>query len=861
MPSPHIPLTDLQKGLSPTEARSRLKTFGPNQFIQKKGYSNLKILFSQFASPLVYVLLFAGAVTIYLGEFIDTAVIFAVVLVNTLLGFYQERKAAAALEALKSFLKPQATVIRDGVHLKVPLAEVVPGDICLLGAGQSVPADGVVISQSELLVSEAILTGESKMVSKSALPNLSSTANFSDLEIPSPQSDQATNYLYMGTLAQTGVSRMLVIKTGSFSQIGKIAETLVTMEESETPLQEKLTKLSKNLSVLVVIITALVLSIGVWRGQEFSLMLETAVAIAVSAIPEGLVVALTVVLALGMQRIFKQKALVRKLVAAETLGSVSVICCDKTGTLTEGKLGVVEFLGERDELVRTAILANDEQNELGVAMSNWAQDQLKQGVSWSHELKSKDASTDVPTSDEIRQFYKRIDSIPFSSERKYMASLVQMASENKLFMVGAPEMLLEKSTLSKEKQEIIKAKIEKFAGQSYRMAGVASYSMEKTQKLTEQSISKVEWLGLLVFEDKIRAGVKEALHSAQEAGIDVKVITGDYAQTASAILNKLEITSSALQESQIMEGSELEKLSKEQLAKRLKHIVLFARTTPEQKLKIVEVLREQGEVVAMTGDGVNDALALKSADIGVVVNEASDVSKETADMVLLDSNFSSIVAAVREGRIMYDTIKKVITYLLTDVFSELILIGGTLLLGLPLPVTAVQILWINLIEDGLPGLALAFDKSDDGVMLDKPRSRHGSILNSEMKTLIWIIGAVNIFLIAIYVWLTSTAMPLTEIRTIIFVILASNSLLYVFSVKSLKKNIWHQNLRDNHFLIFSVIFSFLLLIASVYWRPIQALIGTVSLSVWVMVGLFAISVAHLLLVEAVKWWFIHKRQQ
>ncbi len=836
-----------QTGLTTEEAKKILKKIGPNELAHKKEYSLLKIFISQLTSPLIYILFFAGLVTVLMHEYVDALVIMLVVILNTSLGFFQEKKAAKSLEALKSFLKPKAMVIRDGEKKIIPLGEVVPGDICLVSAGQSIPADGVIVIAENLKVSESILTGESRPVKK-----LVDEKEFEELEkikVAGPQSDQAEKFVYMGTTVMSGVGRMLVIKTGFETEVGKIAHTLETLEEKPTPLQIKLAGLSKILSITVGVGSLLILLFGWWRGNHFLEMLETAVAVAVSAIPEGLVVSLTVVLSLGMQKIFKQKALVRKLISAETLGSVTVICCDKTGTLTEGVLTVAETVGNKEILLKAAVLVNDEVDEVGDALASWAKEELKKGEVWPR----------INSVEELKKQCKRIENIPFSSEKKYAASLIEKDKKFHALIIGAPELILSKSNLSKADQKKELATIKKLGVEGYRMVAVGHRIFSKKVKLAE--VEKFVWQGIFAFEDKVRPGVKEALALVKKAGVGVKVITGDYAETAATVLRKVGFTAEELTEDHVMTGEELKKLSIKEIEKKLPEILLFARTTPDQKLKIVQALQDMNEVVAMTGDGVNDSPALKAAEIGVVVNEASDVSKETADMVLLDSNFKSIVMAIKEGRIIIETMKKIVTYLLTDVFAGLFIVGGSLILGWPLPITAVQILWINLVEDGLPGISLAFEESDDDVMNDKPRRQDSSIFDAEMKALIIIIGLVHFLTLGLYYFLRLIEMPLVEIRTIIFVVMATDSLLYLFSVKSLRKNIWQEKLFSNKLMNWAVLSSFIIMFASVYWSPLQRFLDTVSLHPLVMAALVLLGFLQLGLVELIKWWFIEQRRE
>ena len=461
-----------QTGHSSEQAAEILKKGVSNKIDHKKEYSVFKIFLSQLTSPLIYILLFAGLVTIFMKEYVDAAVILFVVAVNTFLGFYQEKKAAKALDALKTFLKPKALVIRDGEKKTVSLHEIVPGDICLISAGQSIPADGVIVMSEDLKISEAILTGESKAVKKFSEDK--ELENFSDLKMVHPHEKKSNHYAYMGTTVMSGVGRLLVIKKGSKTEIGKIAHTLITLEEKPTPLQMKLANLSKFLSIIVAVGAVIILALGLLRGESFLTMLETSVAIAVSAIPEGLVVSLTVVLSLGMQKIFKQKSLVRRLLAAETLGSVTTICCDKTGTLTEGVLTVAQALGNKEYLVRASIFANDEVDEVGDALASWAKEELKKGEAW----------TKTDTVEKFREQCKRIENIPFSSEKKYAATLVKKGKEYHAFMIGAPELILSKSGLSDVQKKVEMARLEELAKQGYRLVAVAHRKISKKIKLT-----------------------------------------------------------------------------------------------------------------------------------------------------------------------------------------------------------------------------------------------------------------------------------------------------------------------------------------------------------------------------------------
>ena len=819
---------ELLKGLTSEEAQKRLEKFGPNELAKPREFSEIKLFLSQFKSPLVYILLFAGIVTLFLREFTDSIVIFAAVFLNTILGFYQERKAQKALIALRTFLAPKAKVLRDSKQQEIDASELVPGDLVILTIGTRVPADGVLVEATDLTVNEAILTGESMPVGKKATRNR--------------EKAKKENKAFMGTTVVTGIAKMVVTKTGMETEMGKIGKRVEEVEEEKTPLQVQLGKLARILAIVVGGMTLAIFLFGGYLGYGLLEMFTTSVAIAVAAIPEGLVVTLTVILALGMQRILKRKAIVRKLLAAETLGSVSVICADKTGTLTEGQMRVV-----KDDFVNkklgqeAAILCNDMRDPLEVAMWEWAEKELKAQKSNVRSIQEK---------------YPRLDEIPFSPKYKYIATL----HPGLLLVSGAPEVILGKCQVSSVESQEWQKKLDEYGKKAFRIVGFSYKKVEKgKKKIKNEDLKDLEWLGLLVYEDPVRTGVKTALDECQRAGIDVKVVTGDYTSTAVAVLRQLDLKLDP--ETQVMEGEELEKISQRELKKRVGDVVLFARTDPEQKLKIVQTLKEKGEVVAMTGDGVNDAPALAKADIGIVVGEASDVAKETADMVLLDSNFSTIVAAVEEGRTIFENIKKVVVYLLSDSFTEVVLIGGSLALGLPLPLTAAQILWINLVEDTLPDIALAFEPREHEIMLEPPRKREAPILDAEMKTLIFIIGLfTDLVLFGLYFLFLRGLFHLHFIRTVIFAALAVDSLFYVFSCRSLRKTLFQKNPFGNKVLNVAVLISLLSLLIAIYLPFLQTFLKTHPLGIREWLLIIGLGFFEILAIEITKWIFIVRKK-
>lgn len=751
-------------GLSTQAAQKLLSQNGPNVLPEKSPPSDFTIFLSQFKNPLVYVLLFAGVITFILRHIPDTLIITFAVLLNSVLGFFQERKAGKALLSLKKLLTPQANVIRDGKKQKIEARDLVVGDYVVLVSGDKIPADGNLVSTNRFFVDEAILTGESQAVSKN-------------------EGDE----VFAGTTVSSGQGVFVVSVTGALTKIGKIA-TQVQEPSEETPLKKQLTAFSKSLVIIILTLTLLVFVIGLLRGNPAVEIFKTAVALAVSAIPEGLLISLTVVLALGMQKILKRNGLVRNLTSAETLGGVSTICVDKTGTLTEGKMKVVNFVGDRLELANQTVLANDLDDPLVISAFEW-------GKKYSSEKIEN---------------HPRIDSIPFSSEERFFASLNNEAKKNTLFVNGAPDFLLSWSKASNgEKREYLKI-IEELTSQGKRLIGFAKKSVDKkTKKITDSLVKKdLEFVGIIAFSDPPRAGVSEALEIAKKAGIKIVVITGDYPKTAQSLMSQIGLK---VLENEILTGVDLEKLDENDLKQIIKKVSLFARTTPEQKLRIVESLKREGEVVAMMGDGVNDAPALNRADIGIVVGSASDVSKESSDLILLDSNFATIVSAVEEGRGMFENIRKNILYLLSDAFGEIVVVVLAILLGLPLPISAIQILWINLVSDGFPSLALTVDPKSPKIMNFPPRSSGEKVVSSWMKVLILIVSfSSGIVALVYFIWIYKTSGDIILARSVAFLTLGLNSLLYVFSVRNLTVPFWKSNLFANKWLILAVFAGFLL---------------------------------------------------
>jgi len=765
-----------QVGLSQKEARKRLSYYGENKIPKGKRRGDWEILQEQFKSPLIYVLVGAMAITGFLLHDIkDTIIIGIAVGFNTILGFFQERKANRAMEALASVLTPKARVKRDGRWQEVEAKLVVPGDLIRLGLGDKVPADGRVVNSDYLSVNEAVLTGESASVTK-----------------------KRGDKIFMGTVVVGGGGEAEIELTGGKTEFGRIALSLEITREPETPLQQQINQLAKILAWIVAIVCLLIAGVGLVSGWGMKEIFPTAVALAVAAIPEGLSVALTVILAIGMQRILKRKALVRKMVAAETLGGVSMICCDKTGTLTEGKMRVVDFVTKDESLLRrAAVWGNNLIDPLEIAMKEWA------GI---------DESTEP----------KRLVSIPFDPANKYKASL----HPGLLLVSGAPEVIVNKCRIGTKRLKEVLARIEKEAKKGFRLIG---FAYKKTNKINLEGLT---WLGLLIFEDPVRQGVKEVLDQARRAGIKIKMITGDYPATALEVGRQLGF----------------------------KEEDVYSRILPEEKLKIVEELQNEGEVVAMTGDGVNDAPALKKANVGIVVNEASDVAKETADMVLLDNNFETILAAIAEGRLIRDNLKKVALYLLADSFGEILIVVLSLVFRVPLAITAGMILWINLVSDGFPGLALTVEPAESNLLKRQPNRRKNWLIDGEVSLLIGLISitsALTGFSAFWYYW-HHPAYGLEHARTVAFTLLGLNSLIYVWSARSLSQPMWRVKWDKNKYLVLGVGLGLMLQLSAIYTPFGRNLLDTVglNLSEWLIIG--AGSLLMIVIVEGVKWAYNRK---
>jgi P-type Ca2+ transporter type 2C len=811
--------TDLEKGLNKSDANSRLKKYGQNRLPLKTSTSFFKIFYSQFLSPLMLILLVAAIASILINEKTDAIVIFIAIAINAIVGLIQEWNAECAARALKSYEVPSCNVRRDGKVISIEAKNLVPGDIVLLSSGNLIPADIRLTYVVNFSTGEALLTGEAKPIKKIV----------ETIEQDSVVGDRK-NMAFAGTHVVSGKAEGIVVATAQETSIGQIVSLIIKTQETLTPLQYQIKRFSWILASMMIAITIAISIIALARGMNFHEVIAISIALAVAAIPEGLVVAVTVILAIGMRRMLERKALVRNLVAAETLGSVSVICTDKTGTLTEGKMKVVRIITKyHDKRIegKGAFEEKDIQTILSLLiLNNDAEEQTTMKISGTTtEIAlleaAKNAGIDV---DQKRKSFPRISEIPFSSEEKFMATVHNIEGKQTLLVKGAPEKIF---SLCQESDEI-----NRFKTVSCQMAGSGLRTLAAAVKKSDNidlsaDLNNLTFMGLIGIQDPLRPQAEQTVNDLKSAGIKVVVVTGDHKHTAASIANSVGISSDGAE----LTGQELNQLSENQMLEEIQQTNVFSRVEPKHKINIVKLLKKQGEAVAMIGDGVNDAPALKAADIGIALGSGSDVAHEISDMVLLDNNLSTVFAAVREGRVIFDNIRKVIVYLMADSFSEVVLIGAALIFGLPIPLLAAQILWINLITDGFPYIALTVEPGEPGIMQEKPRSKYEPVVNNQMKTLIFIIGIVtDIGLFALfYVLLQNKMFDMQHIRTIMFTALAIDSLFYVFSVRSIRQSMFRVNPFKNKWIIISVMAGVLVQIAVVYIPSLQKLFSTVSL--------------------------------
>jgi len=830
--------SDIDVGLTEKEVEIREREFGKNKLPEEKPPSRLEIFSAQFKSILIFILIVAGFFTLIYKKYTDTIAIFLVVLINTFIGFYQEYRASKILEELKKIVKIEAKVKRDGSQKILDSTELVPGDIVILSAGDKVPADGRVIESQNLKLNEMVLTGE-------FLPSLKHSQVLPEDTILADRE----NMVYMGTVVEEGQGKAMVTETGSNTEIGKIAG-MIKEKEKKTPLQKKIRKLGIEIALIVGILVLVIFFVGLTKEKDIFLLFETAVAIVVGAVPEGLPVAITVILALGTQRILRKKGLVRKLASVETLGSTTIICVDKTLTLTEGRMEVDEVIGDKFLALKTATLTSEAFVENPrEPKEKW----ILRGRPTDRALLEAGIEIGV---DKKREFEKKkIAELPFNPINKFAAALYKENEKEMLYVCGAPEKILELCILSEKEKKEWQKKLEESAQKGLRIVASANKKIENWDLKIEnlQDLCKdLVFTGLITLKDPIRPEVKEAMKICQEAGMRPIIITGDHKLTAKAVAEELGFK---IKKENILEGKDLDKLSDKEFEKILPQIQIYARVEPRNKMRIVEAWQERGEVVAMTGDGVNDAPALKKADIGVALGSGTEVAKEASDLVLLNDSFSVIEEAIREGRRVMDNARKAILFMCAECFSEIILVSGAFLFGLPLPILPIQILWQNLIEGSPQGMALAFEPEEKGIMKRKPEEPKIPLIIREIKYLILFGGILTdiLLLLTFFLLYKFSNYEISHLRTISFSGLMVGSFFYAFSCKNLRKNIWEYDAFSNKVLNFTIFLGVLLLIAAIYLPIFQVLLDTFPLNFLDWLILIAFGLVNLGLFELIKY--------
>jgi len=851
--------TNLNSGLTKNEVNLRLEKYGSNDLKEEDKKSFFSKIVAQFSDFLILILIGAAIISFAVGESKDAVVIIAIVMVNAFLGIYQEGRAEKALDALKKMSSPNAKVIRDGNTEISPASSLVPGDIVVLDAGDIIPADLRLIESSNVKIEEASLPGESVPVEKDSNVFFEEEVSLGDRK----------NMAYMSTAVTYGRGKGVVVGTGHDTEIGNIATMIQSFEDEVTPLQKQLNQLGKVLGITTIVICIAVFGIGLLQGREVLEMFMVAISLAVAAIPEGLPAIVTIVLAIGMNRMVKRNAIVKKLLAVETLGSTTIICSDKTGTLTQNEMTVVkvftdgkiidvtgggyepvgefkmkednikvEDIGDFQTLLSISALANDanlEKTSDGYKVIGDPTEGALITLAGKGNINKQSINKEFP----------RIEEIPFDSDRKMMTTFHKDYIPSKIvsFTKGAPDIIINRCTrISMDgkildfddtlKKEVLKVN-SIFSKDALRVLAFAYKEYNTLPNTISPDSNEVDmtFIGLVGMIDPARPEAKDAIAKCKEAGIKTVMITGDYKETAFAIAKELGMAESI---DEAMMGEELNKISDEELREVVKDIKVYARVSPEHKVRIVSALKANGEITAMTGDGVNDALALKRADIGVSMGiTGTDVAKNTAELILTDDNFASIVSAVEEGRIIYSNIKKFVFFLLSCNIGEIFLVFTSILLNLPVPLLAIQLLWLNLVTDSFPALALGVEKGDPDIMDTPPRNPNEPILTKNMLLGILLQSlAVGVAALLAYRWgLTTYADNIDKARTIAFTSLITAELLRAYSSRSQKYTLFKIGFFTNRTLVYGTLFSFILLLGVLYIPFMQPIFYTFALGI------------------------------
>lgn len=856
------------QGLSTEVAVQKLQEHGKNELKQESKTPFTQKLLAQLLDPMIIILVLASVVSAVVGEVIDALIIIAIVLINTALSLYQEGKAEAAIEALQKMSSPKAKIVRDGKRVEIDSTELVPGDYVILETGDIIPADLRLVDSANLKIDESSLTGESVPVEKDYKQTYEGKMEIGDRE----------NIAYSSTIVSYGRGAGVVVETGENTEIGKIATSISTPEKEQTPLQKRLAGLSKTLGILVIGICLLVLVVGVLRKHEILEMFMTSISLAVAAVPEGLPAIVTIVLSLGMSKMAEKNAIVKKLLAVETLGTTTVICSDKTGTLTQNEMTVVKAYtdGEVYDVVGTGYNPNGE-----IVLNNESVDvKSKKGLSLLANIAALTNDAKLiqnneewgiigdPTEGALLTFaekagygiedtnakYARVEEIPFDSDRKMMTTFHSEFIKDKVisFTKGAPDIVLsnckyfldgeEVKELTEKDRENIMQKNSLFARDALRVLAYAYREWDSipNEKTTENVENDMILVGLTGMIDPARPEAKEAIKECKSAGIIPIMITGDHLETGFAIAKELGI---ATEESQAIMGRELNELSDEQMRKVVREKRVFTRVSPENKVQIVQALKEEGHITAMTGDGVNDAPAIKKAHIGIAMGiTGTDVAKSTAEVILTDDNFATIVHAVEEGRIIYSNIKKFVGFLLSCNLGEVLIVFIAILLNLPVPLLPIQLLWLNLVTDSFPALALGVEKGEAEIMEEPPRNPDEPLLDSELKLTIAIQSvAITIATLGAYMlglqWYGNQEEGVAIARTMAFATLIISELLRSYSARSIKDTLFSIGIFSNRKLVWATLLSLALTLVVMEIPGVRELFKLTPLSLkdWVVI--------------------------
>jgi len=868
-----------EEGLSEAQAKKHLETYGPNTLPEGPGINRLKIILHQFTSPLIYILIVAAVVTAFLGEYIDTGVIVAVLILNAVIGYFQEYKAETSVRALKSMVVPRTKVVREGKEREIMTEYLVPGDIVLLASGMRVPADLRLFKTTELRIEEAALTGESVPVEKKTqlIPEENLTPG-----------DQ-TNMAFMGTVVVNGRAKAIVVDTGSKTILGQIAREVKELSVTQTPLQQKITRFAHFIGFLVLGSALAISVLGFFLGIGIAEIFKIAVAASVAAIPEGLPVVVTITMAIGISRMAKRNAIIRKLPAVETLGSTTVICSDKTGTLTKNEMTVkVIFDGQHSYEV-----TGSGYEPKGEILRDWEPcDKITLegicGVLWigmlcnesniyaeNGQFKVDGDPTEGalivsamkaglnPEKEKVQ--YQQLSIIPFESERGFMATLHQHDHERLVFVKGAPEKILDMCTGTSLGHPLNRERImetaEHFAGDGLRVLAMAyKKAPNDLSELTHQHVEEnLIFAGMQGMIDPPRPEALDAVKGCREAGIRVAMITGDHAVTASAIGRMMGITHA---DSKVLTGKELETMSDEDLFAKVKEVSIYARVSPQHKLRIVQQTMKHDEVVAVTGDGVNDAPALKAAHIGVAMGKTgTDVAREAADMVITDDNFASIFHAVEEGRVVFDNIRKVTLFLIPTGLAAIVSILIAMALDIPIPYVAAQLLWINLVTNGLQDVALGFEPGEKDVIKRKPRRVKEGIMSRLMYERSVLVGLIiSAGVIFNFVQALDDGVSLERARTIAVTTMVLFQFFQAWNSRSELQSVFTISPLSNPFLFYSMVAAFLAQIAVVYVPALQWVFRTGALALWDWLQIVLVSLTVVIAVEADKAIRRHRRK-